>query len=293
MKKTQYARPCVKWAGGKSKMLPIYAPLIPPTFGRYFEPCLGGGAMFFDLWNEGRIEHGVTLSDVNVELVVTYIAIRDAVSAVIEILREHAARHAEAEAARRAGKPKTEHYYYKVRSWKHRPSPGAWSDAERGARVLYMNRVCFNGLWREGPRGFNVPLGDYKAPVVCDEPNLRACSAALQGVEVRHEDFAAVVGRAQPGDLVYFDPPYVPQSETANFTGYTADGFGEHDHARMATVAETLKSRGVFVLISNSDAPLVRQLYGGGVFELMPVMAPRSMAARGASRGAIQELVIR
>lgn len=137
-----------------------------------------------------------------------------------------------------------------------------------------------------------MPLGDYKNPEICDAANLRACSAALRGVDLRHGDFAAAVAGADEGDFVYFDPPYVPQSATANFTGYTAGGFGPADHTRMASVAMALKARGAKVLLSNSDTALVRQLYGIG-FEVVRVDAPRSMAARGSSRGFIQELVIR
>jgi DNA adenine methylase len=197
--------------------------------------------------------------------------------------------HQEAEAARAMGKPKGEHYYYEVRE---QLRSGKMTPVQAAAAFIYLNKTCFNGLWRVNAAGhFNVPLGEYKNPLICDERNLRACRDALQGIEIRHEDFAAVLGRAHEGDVVYFDPPYAPTSATSKFANYTANGFGKSDHARMAKVATALKARGVRVVISNSDTPLVRELYADG-FTVAPVMAPRSMAARGCSRGAVQELVI-
>lgn len=283
-------RPFLRWAGGKTAMLPTLIPLLPNFTGTYHEPCLGGGALFFTLKSADRLD-AVTLGDINEPLVNAYLAVRDSVAKVVDLLTLHAAKHREAEDARRAGKPTAEHYYYEVRA---RPlSASSTSKEERAANLVYLNKVCFNGLWRVNRGGqFNVPLGDVKDPVICDEPNLRACSEALQGADVRCQDFGAVAGQAAPGDLVYFDPPYAPTSATSKFTTYSAGGFGHADHARMAATAQALKARDVHVVISNSGAPIVHQLYASG-FQLTNVQAPRSMAARGSSRGKVTELVIR
>lgn len=283
--------PFIKSAGGKGRMVATIAPLLPAFSGAYHEPCAGGAALFYALAAAKALPHAAHLGDANAALVAAYLAVRDHLPELIARLTEHAAKHEEAEAARLQGTPSCQHYYYGVRR-AFNATRTTMVFAEAGACFIYMNTVCFNGLWREGPNGFNVPLGAYKNPVVCDEPNLRACSEALQGIEIRCEDFSAVLDRATEGDVVYFDPPYMPVSDTAKFTNYTANGFGEADHARMAKVAATLKQRGVGILVSNSDTPLIRELYGDG-FEIIPVQAPRSMAARGSSRGKVQELVIR
>jgi DNA adenine methylase len=283
--------PFIKSAGGKGAMLSTIAPLLPAFTGTYHEPCAGGAAALFALAAANALPNGAHLGDANAALVAANLAVRDHLPELIARLTEHATKHEEAEAARIAGMPKSEHYYYEVRC-AFNANRANMTCAEAGACFIYMNKVCFNGLWREGPNGFNTPLGAYKNPTICDEPNLRACSEALQNVKIRCEDFSAVLGRAQSGDLVYFDPPYAPTSNTSKFTNYTAGGFGEHDHARMAKVAAQLKQRGVGVVISNSDTTLVRRLYATG-FEIIPVQAPRSMAARGGSRGRVQELVIR
>lgn len=282
--------PFVRWPGGKWPMLAKLAPYFAAITGAYHEPCAGSGAVFFALFGASLIR-AAHLGDANASLVNLYLVIRDNLAEFLGWLAEHAVRHSEAEAARLAGKPTSEHYYYRARA---AFNEAKMTPVEQAATALYLNKTCFNGLWRVSSRTghFNTPLGDVKNPRILDEVNLRACSTALQGVEIRCEDFSAVLGRAQPGDLVYLDPPYVPASETAKFANYTAAGFGAADHARMAEVAATLKARGVHVVVSNSDTPLVRQLYATG-FELIPVMAPRAMAARASSRGPVQELVIR
>lgn len=262
-------RPFIKWAGGKRQLLPQLRRFVPEGFGRYYEPFVGGGALFFEL----RPAQAV-LTDVNERLIRTYRGVRDDVEQVIELLR--ACRHEEA-------------FFYAQRGL----NIDAGSDAEVAAWFIYLNKVGFNGLYRVNRQNrFNVPFGRHKNPTICDEETLRACSAALAGARIETADFAAAVADAEPGDLVYFDPPYVPLSVTANFTSYTSDRFDRAAQERLRDLALALKQRGVHVLLSNSSAPLVRSLYQEG-FETIEVSATRLVNSKVTGRGAITELVIR
>lgn len=238
-------------------------------FGTYHEPFVGGGALFFAL----RPRHAV-LADNNRRLVQTYCAIRNQVEDVIRLL---------------SGYPNEKSFFLRLRAMR----VDLRSDAEVAAWFIYLNRTCFNGLYRVNrSNGFNVPFGSYPNPMICDSDNLKACSRALQDVAVGHADFDTVLDRAERGDFVYFDPPYLPISVTSSFTGYTASGFGLADHRRLRDVARELKRRGVHVLISNSSAPAIRELYSKG-FQVSSVQAPRVINSNGAGRGKITELLIR
>ncbi len=266
------AAPVLKWAGGKRALLGQYEPHFPITFRAYHEPFVGGGAIFFHL--RPRLEQAVHLSDVNAELINLYRALRDQLPAVTKRLEEHRRRH-------------SSDYYYKIRS----VHPDKLDAIRRAARLLYLNKTCYNGLYRVNARGyFNVPLGRYTNPTILDRERLQAASAALQGVELRQEGFEQVLERAGEGDLVYFDPPYQPLTRTANFTSYTADSFAESDQARLAEVYRELDRRGVQVLLSNSDTPLVRELYQG--FTLHEIQAPRFINSKASLRKAIGELLV-
>lgn len=265
-------KPILKWAGGKRALLGQYEPLLPTTFGAYHEPFVGGGAVFFHL--RPRLEQAVHLSDVNAELINLYRALRDELPAVMKRLEEHRRRH-------------SPDYYYKIRS----VHPDKLDPTRRAARLIYLNKTCYNGLYRVNARGyFNVPLGRYTNPTILDRERLQAASIALQGVELRQETFEQVLERAVEGDLVYFDPPYQPLTRTASFTSYTADSFSEADQARLAEVFRELDRRGVQVLLSNSDTPLVRELYRG--FTLHEIQAPRFINSKASLRKAIGELLV-
>ncbi|MFO7169225.1 MAG: DNA adenine methylase, partial [Chloroflexota bacterium] len=244
------ARPFIKWAGGKGQLIPELSRRLPRAFRRYHEPFVGGGALFFHLYNSGRLRHGATLSDYNKELIVCYEVIRDDVESLITALRWHHQRRLDAE------------YFLQIRNWDREPGFEKRSKIERAARTIFLNRTCYNGLYRLNRKGqFNAPFGYYKNPLICDPENLRAVSVALRGVDLRVEDFGAVLERAEPGDLVYFDPPYVPVSATASFTHYTGQTFGPEDQRRLAEVFAALADRGVYVMLSNSATPLSRELY--------------------------------
>jgi DNA adenine methylase len=261
-----HAQPFLKWAGGKRQLLPELRRFYPADFGAYHEPFLGSGAVFFDLLQLGRLEgHRVVLSDTNPDVVGCCRALRDGTDAVITHLRRLARAHDAGGAD----------HYYTVRDQRFNPARRrllarhgapewpAYTPA-LAAMLIYLNRTGFNGLFRINSRGeFNVPAGRYVNPAVCDEGNLRRVAAAFArpGIELTGASFEAVLDRAQPGDFVYLDPPYAPLTRTARFTAYTADGFSEARHVLLQRVVVELARRGCAVVLSNSAAPLVHDLY--------------------------------
>jgi len=267
----QRPRPFLKWAGGKNQLLPELVRRSPARFATYHEPFLGGGALFFELYSLGRIRKAV-LSDVNPHLVDAYLAVRDRAHEVIRLLRQH---------------PHEQSHYYEVRA----QDPASLTLAERAARIIYLNKTCYNGLYRENRRGqFNVPFGRYAKPTICDEPNLLAVSRALQDVEIIRSHFSSVLDRARRSDFVYFDPPYDPVSKTASFTSYASSGFTRADQEWLSTVFTQLASSGAWVMLSNSDTALTRSLYGS--FRPDRVLASRSVNCNGAARGRVSELIV-
>jgi DNA adenine methylase len=267
----QPARPFLKWAGGKTQLLDQLRPLLPARHGTYFEPCLGGAALFFALGAMGLGR--AVLTDVNEELIGCYCAVRDHVDLVIDALGRH---------------EYTPDHYYRVRDLR----PAALSPHERAARTIYLNKTGYNGLYRVNRSGgFNVPIGRYRNPLFCDPPNLRACSNALQGVDLRVRPFEAVLEDAKARDFVYFDPPYVPVSATSDFTSYVPGGFGMDHQRRLADVFSRLAAQGVHVMLSNSDTPEVRALYDGFRFDV--VLASRHINSNAGRRGKVGEVVVR
>lgn len=271
-------RPFLKWAGGKRHLaarLAAVAAALP--FRRYHEPFLGGGAAFFSLAAGGLLRgHPVVLADANPELVVTYRTVRDRVEELIADLKRR-------ERAFRAGDRRA--YYYQVRQ----EDPAA--PVQRASRLLFLNKTCYNGLYRVNREGrFNVPFGDYANPHIVDAAGLRAASAALRGVELRSGDYRETLTDVEPGDLVYLDPPYHPLSATASFTAYTGDGFGPAQQRELAAEFHRLAELGAFVVLSNSDHPLIRELYAG--YPRRVVRAPRAINCNGAGRGPVAELLI-
>jgi DNA adenine methylase len=272
-RREQVPHPFIKWAGGKRFLVPqIQLHLdehMPDGFDTYHEPFVGGGALFFHLKPPKAF-----LSDNNPRLVRAYSGVRDQAQQVINaLLRKH--NDKESYLAERA-----------------RDIDRSRSDATVAAWLIYLNKAGFNGLYRVNKRNlFNVPYGKNPRATICDPENLRACSEVLQGSHVAREDFAAVLDRAQPGDFVYFDPPYVPLTATANFTSYTQDKFGDDDQIRLHDTALQLKARGVHVLLSNSSADRVKELYADG-FERREVQVPRKINSNAAKRGPVAELLI-
>ncbi len=267
------AAPPLKYVGGKGGLLPRLVPLLPPRAPRsiYREPFVGGGAMFWEVGGPNSV-----LSDANAELITTYCAIRDHVDAVIAELRTM---------------PNDKDYFHMVRA----RDPAHMGVVQVAARMIYLNKTCTNGLYRVNSKGqFNAAFGYYKNPGICNEPRLRACSAALQGVRIFAADFEVALENAEPGDVVFMDPPYVPASATSSFVGYTAGGFThevvasstqsaqgglfaatavpaasqapvrkETDQRRLVRVLRELDQRGVLWMLTNSNVVTSRALYTG------------------------------
>ncbi len=253
-------------------MLKQYAPYFPPIdeINRYYEPFVGSGAVFFHLRPARSF-----LSDQNEKLIEVYQQIQSNVEALIEALRPH---------------QNESDYYYAIRAQK----PEELTAVQRAARFIFLNKTCYNGLYRENSRGvFNVPFGRYKNPAICDAVRLRAASATLQGVSIEAHDFETAVSTAREGDFVYFDPPYVPLSQTSNFTSYSKHGFNDADQRRLAHTINQLTGKGCRVMLSNSSAPLVYEIYdGNGRYHLHEISARRNINSNPARRGPVKELLI-
>lgn len=261
------AAPVCKWSGGKRQLLPHLIASRPPIWNRYLEPFVGGGALFFAL---GQADSYI--SDTNAELINMYRVLREDVDALID----HLGRHRNESA-----------YYYAVRA----QNPAHLSPLERASRLLFLLRVCYNGLWRENAAGqMNTPFGRYKNPDIVQEKTLRAAHQVLKTATIADADYRAVAAVAAPGDWVYLDPPYAPVSKTANFTSYTAHGFNWADQEAMAQLARDLGRRGVFVMTSNADIPAIHDLYHGLHMQVVP--ARRAINSNPAKRTGITEVII-
>jgi DNA adenine methylase len=271
---TAPAGPFLKWVGGKGKLRHALTALLPPGIElmRHVEPFLGGGAFFFS-----RAPERALLCDINRDLIGTYEAVRDDVHAVIGQLKRLSRTHDE------------QGYYgererYNARSHKSR--------AERAAQFIYLNKTCFNGLYRVNRRGeFNVPMGRYTKPNIADSETLLLASTALAKADLRCTSFETLLSEVRPGDFVYMDPPYEPISRTANFTSYAQDGFPQEKQTDLRNVFRELDRRGAKLMLSNSDVPFIRDLYRG--YEIEQVFAPRAVSCDAKSRGPVSEVVVR
>ncbi|MFC2030722.1 DNA adenine methylase [Chloroflexota bacterium] len=272
--------PFIKWAGGKTQLLRQFGPYFPVSLGGYIEPFVGGGAVFFHLYNLGRLrDKPVALMDRPQELGNVYRVIQNQAEELIAALGAHEPRKTD------------EGYFYEVRRWDREPDYDRRSDVERAARFIFLNRTCYNGLYRVNRRGeFNVPFGRYRNPTVCNSGNLRAVSRALEGITLKVDDFEQCLEFAEPGAFVYLDPPYHPLSATASFTSYTANAFTAADQRRLAGLFEELDRRGCQVMLSNSCTSLIQELYEG--YEQVQVQATRAINSKGDGRQAISELLI-
>ena len=293
--------PFLKWVGGKRQLLPVLRRFYPDFSGRYFEPFLGSGAVFFDLLGRGALGgRHATLSDDNADLIGCYRRVGDSVDEVIAELDRLAAAHA-------AG---GRDHYLCVRDTRFNPLRAAWRasgaevaryPSELAAILIYLNRTGYNGLFRLNASGdYNVPPGRYDKPKIVDRALLTAVSAALSAREVRVEQapFDRLLDEARSGDFAYFDPPYAPLSKTANFRGYTGRGFTDDDQTRLQQVVLELSGRGVQVLLSNSTAPSVSALYEqnaaviGAGLRTWRFPARRAVNSNATRRGAVEELVV-
>jgi len=269
----------VKWAGGKRQLIPTLNQNLPESFGTYFEPFLGGGALLFHMLTE-RNGQKCSISDLNSDLVLAYTTIRDRIDVLITSLKNHEKNY----------QKDSKSYYYSVRENNPR------SEIEKTSRLLFLNRTCFNGLYRVNSKGkFNVPLGKYTNPNIVNEENLRSVSNILQAsrVSIKCRDFEAVLRDAKKGDLVYFDPPYQPVSETANFTSYTNKNFSYDDLSRLVDLCINLNEKGCNVLLSNSDSKEVSDLFSKKPWKVSRIQANRSINSDSKKRTGHFELLIK
>lgn len=270
---SQLAKPFLKWAGGKARLIDQYKPFLPQQFDSYHEPFLGGGALFFYLAPRLKAEgKKAFLSDLNPELVNVYVCVRDRVHTLIQSLQAHAESHSK------------DHYYAVRASLETEP-------VARAARFIYLNKTCFNGLYRENSKGlFNVPIGRYKKPRICAPELLLPASAALQIADISERPFSDVAKYAKKEDFVYFDPPYYPLSETSKFTAYSRYRFAEDKQTELRDLISQLSEKGVHVLASNSDCDYIRNLYEG--LDIQTITAARSINSKASKRGKITEVLV-
>jgi DNA adenine methylase len=273
------ATPFLKWAGGKGKLVPQIVARTP-RFGRYHEPFLGAGAAFFGLEAANRIAAAV-LNDSNGLLIETFEVVRDATDSLVEELRQLERDYLA------LGLPERATYYYQRRA-SCPPAP-----VERAAQFIFLNKTCYNGLYRVNRSGaFNVPHGTYANPRVCDEPGLRRCSESLRNAELTTGDFESACAAALPGDFVYLDPPYQPLSATSNFTSYTSEDFSPHEQIRLANAFESMTQRGVAGMLSNSSHTSIEDLYDRHGYQIERVRMSRAINSNGEGRASVPELLI-
>lgn len=264
--KEDKARPFIKWVGGKRSLIKELIPRLPTSYNNYYEPFIGGGALFFSLEPKNA-----TISDINLDLVITYAVIKNKPQELMKLLAKHKANH-------------SQEYYYQIRKQFNKDS-----DVEVAARFIYLNKTCFNGLYRVNSKGeFNVPMGAYKNPAILDEDNILACSKALQNVTIKYQDFSSIFPEA--GDFVYIDPPYHPINDTS-FTKYTKLDFTEADQIKLYNKCKELHEKGVHFMLSNSDSQFIKNLYKAFTIEI--VSAPRSINCKPNGRQGTNEVLIR
>jgi DNA adenine methylase len=271
-------KPYLKWAGGKRQLLPEIKKHLPACIDDYlyYEPFVGAGAVFFDLLPKKAV-----INDCNTQLIITYRAIKNNVEDLVELLKEHRRKNAE------------DYYYQKRNLDRDGVSFDRLSETEKAARFIFLNKTCYNGLYRVNSRGlFNVPYGRYKNPLICEEPVLRRINLYLNAndVSIVNDDFEKAVSGADEHSFVYFDPPYHTLKVTG-FTGYQADGFGEREQERLGKVFAEMTNRNVKCLLSNSDTEFIRGLYKE--YEIIPVQAKRVINSDSSGRGLVGEVLIK
>lgn len=269
--------PFTKWTGGKRQLLKDLKNLMPNNYRTYFEPFVGGGALFFDLANNKAV-----INDANSELINAYRVIKENVIDLIKYLEIHSANN-------------SKEYYYHIRETDRDGSIQKMNETERAARLLYMLRVNFNGLYRVNSKNqFNTPYGRYKNPKIIDRENLMKIHKYLNNnqIIIMNGDFEVATQNVSEEDFVYFDPPYIPINETSNFTNYTANGFGLEEQIRLRNLFKELDRKGAYVMLSNSDVPIMRELYEEYEKTTYVVQAKRNINSKSNGRGSINELII-
>ncbi|MEM1167789.1 MAG: DNA adenine methylase [Cyanobacteria bacterium P01_H01_bin.35] len=279
MRKNPVVKPYLKWAGGKRQLLPELTKYINEKSLKnftYYEPFVGGGALLFELQPTKAI-----ISDKNQELINCYEVVRDSLDDLIQELRKHQENN-------------SADYFYQIRDLDRSPKKYKnLSKVKRAARIIYLNKTCYNGLFRvNSQRQFNVPFGRYKKPNILDEAVLKAVSKYLNEseVDILNVDFEEAVKDTKKDDFIYFDPPYDPVSDTASFTGYDVNGFNKDEQKRLKQVFDELTERGCLVILSNSETPFIRDLYKD--YKIKTVRAARSINSKALKRGKVDEILV-
>ena len=271
------AKPFLKWVGGKGQLLEQFEGLLPKQYNSYFEPFVGGGAVFFS-----KPKDKAHINDINKTLVQVYIYIKHDADKVINSLKSLEKEYISKDQLQR------KEFYYSLRE-KYNSLPS--EDFDKALYFLFFNKTAFNGIYRENSKGgFNVPMGNYANPKIVDEENIRAVAETLKNTKITSGSFVEAVKDAKAGDFVYFDPPYHPLSETSSFTSYSKDSFTKEDQIKLRDLFVELDKRGVYVMLSNSSAPFVKEIYSN--YRQIPVYATRMINSKSDGRGKISEVVI-
>lgn len=275
MPRNKLAAPVLKWVGGKRKLLDAYSALLPKRVTSYCEPFVGGGAVLFYLQPQTAL-----VNDINEELIRVYTVIKEDVDGLINTLRQY---------------KNDAEFYYELRALdRERETYASLSDVEKAARIIYLNKTCFNGLYRVNNSGeFNSPFGYYKNPNIINEIVLRAVSSYFNTSSIHFSagDFEEALKDIRKGTFVYLDPPYDPISETSNFTGYSRGGFSKEDQIRLKKCCDALDRRGIKFMLSNSATDFIREQYSS--YNITTVQAPRAVNSIGSRRGDVDEVVVR
>lgn len=273
-------QPFVKWVGGKRGLLSQIIPLLPKKFNNYFEPFVGGGALFFELKNLGLLDNKeIFLFDINSELINAYNVVKNYPNQLINELETFKQKH-------------TKEFYYEIRAWDRQNNFLQRSEIQRASRFIYLNKTCFNGLYRVNKKNQNnVPIGSYKNPNICDYGVILSASNALQNVNILNVSYKEVLKYASKDDLVYFDPPYYPLTQTSSFTSYSEFEFLEKEQIELFEIFKNLSKIGCNVIQSNSDTEFIKKLYKD--FEINEIFANRFINSKGSDRGKISEVIVR
>ncbi len=272
--KNKMCKPMIKWVGGKRQLLNELKSKMPSKYNRYFEPFIGGGALYFELRPKNSL-----INDYNSELTNLYTTVRDNPLELISSLSKH---------------KNDPTYYYEIRAFdRDKERFKKLSNIERASRLIYLNKTGFNGLYRVNSKGeYNVPYGRYENPTYCDPQNIMACSELLKNTEITNKDFESIQEKIQENDFVYLDPPYVPLNATSNFTAYTEKGFDDDMQFRLRELCDYIHAKGAYFMLSNSSAKFVYELFKHENYTIHEVKANRNVNSKASGRGKIKELII-
>jgi len=273
-------QPFIKWVGGKRGLLSQILPLIPKKFNNYFEPFVGGGALFFELYSLGLLkDKNIYLFDINAELINTYNMVKNNPTLLINELEIFKEKH-------------SKEFYYEVRAWDREDNYLEIDALIRAVRFIYLNKTCFNGLYRVNKKNqYNVPIGNYKNPNICNTEVIYSASEALQNATILNTSYKDVTKYATEDDFVYFDPPYHPLTETSSFTSYSEHEFLENEQFELFELFDELSEKNVNVVHSNSDTKFIKELYNK--YQINEMKANRFINSKSSGRGKISEVLIR